>query len=142
MKLHAHPPERGRRGTVLAAHGCCCCCCCCLHTLGGVIAAAVVSVKAGPPEARRTVRVYWLSLLATVVLGLAAAAMQESFVVALVLGALLLPVGQLNASFFTLIVSTFVPLDLRTLGQLTWKAFLWALIGAVVMLVPFLISQF
>ncbi len=141
MKLHAHPPERRRRGVVLAAHGCCCCCCCCLHTLGGLIGAAVEGSKASAPEGRKTVRAYWWTLLATTVLGVAGFAVKdrEGAGVVLVIAALAFPLAQLNASFLVLLMSTLTPIDIRVLGRLTWKAFLWAFIGAAIMLVPLLL---
>ena len=141
MKLSAHPPERRRRGTTLAAHGCCCCCCCCLHTLGGITGAAVEGAKTSSPEGRRTVRIYWWTLLATTVLGIVGYSlrMPGEIGVVLVLAALAFPLAQLNASFLTLLISTMTPLDLRVLGRLTWKAFLWAFVGAAIMLVPLLI---
>ncbi len=144
MKLLAHPPERRRRGTTLAAHGCCCCCCCCLHTLGGLVGAAVEAAKVSSPDGRRTVRTYWWTLLGTTVLGIAGFSMKErgGLGVVLVLAALALPLAQLNASFLTLLFSTMMPLDLRVLGRLTWKAFLWAFIGAAIMGVPLLILSY
>ncbi len=140
MKLRAHPPERRRRGVTLAAHGCCCCCCCCLHSLGGLIGAAVGGAGAAGEDARRTVKIYWLSFLPLAALTAASFAKMERNNVAfgLVMAALTLPGAQLMASFVTLCASVFAPIDLRTLGKITWKGFLWGLIGFLVMAVPFM----
>lgn len=144
MKLRAHPPERRRRGVTLAAHGCCCCCCCCLHTLGGLIGAAVGSTKAPTPEARRTVKAYWLLFLASTVLGVIGFMSQNrgELGISLLVTFICLPAAQLNASFMTLLVGLFKPLDLPTLGRITWKAFFWGLIGFIVMAVPVLALSF
>ncbi len=139
MKVVAHPPERRRRGIVLAAHGCCsCCCCCCLHTLGGLVAGGVAGAKAKSPEGRRTARAYWLLVLFTGAVGYAGMAAKEGSGAGLLLLALGLPLAQLNASVLTLLLSAFVSLDLRALGRITWKSFLWAVVGLIVMIAPFL----
>ncbi len=139
MKLLVHPPERRRRGIVLAAQGCCCCCCCCcLHTLGGLIAGGIASAKTKSPEGRRTARAYWLLVLATGLIGYLGLTSKEGSTAGLLLLALGLPLAQLNASFLTLLLSAVLPLDLRALGSITWKSFLWAVIGLIVMIVPFL----
>ena len=139
MKVVAHPPERRRRGTTLAAHGCCCCCCCCcLHTLGGLIAGGVASARAKSPEGRRTARAYWLLVLVTGGIGFAGMAAKEGGAAGLLLLALGLPLAQLNASLLTLLLAAVVPLDLRALGSITWKSLMWAVIGLIVMIAPFL----
>ena len=144
MKLQAHPPERRRRGVTLAAHGCCCCCCCCLHSLGGLIGGAVASTKAATPEARRTVRAYWWLFLASTATGVAGLAVQNrhEIVVALVLGAIGLPLAQLMASFLIFLAGMIWPMDLRTLWRITWKSFLWAAVGALVMAVPLVMMSY
>lgn len=141
MKLQAHPPERRRRGVTLAAHGCCCCCCCCLHTLGGLIGAAVAGTKARTPEGNRTVMAYWLILIATAALGGVGLGLKEGLGASLLMLLVAFPLAQLNASMFCLLASFVWALDLRLLGQITWKAFFWGVIGFVAMLVPFLLSN-
>lgn len=138
------PPERRRRGTTLAAHGCCCCCCCCLHSLGGLIGAAIV--RGATPEAKRTVRAYWWTFLVLVVLSLilGLSTQREPVAFTVIVMALMLPAGQLLTSVFVLMLSAVLPepLDLRTLGRLTWKGFLWGLVGFLIMAVPLLISSY
>jgi streptolysin S family bacteriocin protoxin len=143
MNLVKHPPERRRRSVTLAAHGCCCCCCCCLHSLGGLIGSGIAGAKASTDEARRTVKVYWLIFLASVVIGFVGIVVQnyrpgsrEGPIVALILTALGLPLAQLNASFLTLCAGMVWALDKPTLGRITWKGLLWAIVGALIMIVP------
>jgi hypothetical protein len=140
MRLQAHPPERRRRSTVLAAHGCCCCCCC-LHTIGGIVAAAVESSRASTPQARLTVRTYWWLTLGSTVLGFAGIALQEGAGPALLALILCLPVAQLNASFLSLLIHMFTPLDLRTVGRLAWKSTVWAGIGFLLWFGPCVMTK-
>lgn len=145
MNLRKHPPERRRRGVILAAHGCCCCCCCCLHSLGSLIGSAVAGVKAPPtPEARRTVRIYWIAFLLSVITGIPPlyAENNRNMTVALILAAICLPAAQWFASFLTLCASVFWTIDLPTLGRLTWKGFLWGLVGFLVMAVPTMLLSY
>ena len=145
MILRKHPPERRRRSVTLAAHGCCCCCCCCLHSLGSLIGSAVASAKAPPtPEARRTVRIYWIAFLLSVATGIPTIhqSTNDNLAVAFVLAAIFLPAGQWLASFLTLSASVIWPIDLPTLGRLTWKGFLWGLVGFVIMAVPLMAMSY
>lgn len=147
MNLRKHPPERRHRGVTLAASGCCCCCCCCcLHSLGSLIGSAVASDKAPPtPEARRTVRIYWITFLLTVVTGIPMLhkSINDNMTWTLIAAAIFLPAGQWLASILTLSASVIWPIDLPTLGRLTWKGFLWGLVGFLIMAVPvMLLSQF
>ena len=138
MILRKHPPERRSRSVTLAAHGCCCCCCCCLHSVGGLIGSAVASTKSTTDEARRTVKVYLLVLLALTVLTVLTVTREnrDNVAVGLVITALILPGVQLGASFFTLCAGMFLALDNPTLGRITLKAFIWGVVGALIMIVP------
>ncbi|HEX7896831.1 MAG TPA: hypothetical protein VF950_03675 [Planctomycetota bacterium] len=144
MILRKHPPERRRKSVTLAAHGCCCCCCCCLHSVGGLIGSAVAGTKTHTDESRRTVKVYWLVLLALTALTVAGATNENrgNVAVGLVITALILPGVQLGASFFTFCASMFMALDKPTLGRITWKGFLWGFIGALVMIVPLMAMSY
>jgi hypothetical protein len=164
VRLTVHPPERRRRSTILAAAACSCCCCCCLHSVGG-LAGALRGGFGGrrppqeglsPEEAqrdaqvvrgaeRRAIKAYWWSTLIVVGISLGAGAVEsgigEAWVGALVL-AMALPAGQLVASVLTLIYLNVFPPErkdaaLRRLGRITLMAFLWGLVGGLIM-VPFL----
>ena len=95
--------------------------------------AAIGAAGAKSPEARRTVRVYWLSFLLSLLLGAAGIAISEGPGVSIVLMLVYLPLAQFNASFLTLCAKIFLDIDLPTLGRVTWKSFLWSLITFIVM---------
>jgi len=140
MEIRAHPPERARGPAGVSACCCCCCCCCCLHTIGGLIGAAAGGTNAVSPEERRTIKVYWLSFLVVVgVTLLAGAASGEiGMSIFLILGAL--PLGQLFTSLLVLVMAAVLPnpINLPTLGRVTWKSVLWSVVGLLVWLVPIL----
>jgi len=134
MNLRKHPPERRRRTTTLYAQGCCCCCCCCLHSLGGLIGSTVASVKARTEEERRTVKAYWLLFFIATGGGMASFAAQEpNFSVVSMIAALTLPAAQLFASFLVVLANMVWALDLNMLARITWKGFLWAFVGMLIM---------
>lgn len=135
--LSRYPAERRRRSVTLAAHGCCCCCC--LHSIGGIAGALLGGRHAESPEARRTVRVYWISVAISLALGVAGLGMQGAGAFSLLFIAVYLPLAQLNASFLTLCAKMFMELDLPTLGRITWKSLLWAVIAFILMVVPFVL---
>lgn len=135
--LSRYPAERRRRSVTLAAHGCCCCCC--LHAIGGVAGALLGGRGAKSPEAKRTVRVYWVSVALSLIVGVAGLALQGAGALSLLFVAGYLPLAQLNASFLTLCAKIFMDLDLPTLGRLTWKSLLGAIIAFVVMVGPFIL---
>lgn len=88
ITITAHPPERGRAGSLAPAQAgaSCCCCCCCLHSLGALVGAVVAPglkgrqgprtqeehdyadfpEQAGPRYGSSAVFIFWLS---TVILG-------------------------------------------------------------------------
>lgn len=135
--LKRYPSERPRRSVTLAAHGCCCCCC--LHSLGGLAGALLGGRHAQSPEARRTVKVYWALVALSLLLGITGLALNGAGAFSLLFIAGYLPLAQLNASFLTLCAKMFMELDLRTLGSITWKSLLWAIIAFLVMVVPFML---
>lgn len=164
VRLTVHPPERRRRSTILVAAGCCCCCCCCLHTVGGLAGAIRGGFGGRRPakegltpeemdrEARevraseqRAIRAYWWSTLLVVVISLLTcileSGMGEAWLGPILIG-MALPAGQLIASVLVLIYLNVYPpprkdAALRRLGRITLLAFVWGLVGGLVM-VPFL----
>ena len=153
-------PERGTRGAAAAPAGqCCCCCCCCLHSLGGAIGA--LSARPKPVDSQipvsaidgRTLEprhsasgLYWA--INAILAGLAGAYFAvfeghkvETFDVVLLL-AIIFPAVQLAASVVAAIAiarSRRVGKEarLRHLGKITLRAFLGALLGALIMIPMF-----
>jgi len=126
FQLESHPPERRRRSTETLMCGCCCCCCCCLHTVGGIIGAAVAPAfgkksrlpihyyydeefDISVPDIGRTgfsaVKIFWLISLVLAVLGalLGAIGGGESFIIGLVILALVYPAVQLASGLVVLV---------------------------------------
>lgn len=150
-----------RSGDTAPAGQCCCCCCCCLHTIGGVIGAVaagqptikptdlqpsdlpVSALKGATLEPRYSAHgLYWLLtlIISGVITTLALASERHDRAAATVLvAAIFLPLYQLGASLVAWIViacSSRVGKEvrLRHLGKITWRSFLGAVIGALVML--------
>jgi hypothetical protein len=155
--IQRHVPERGSRGQAIAPAGqCCCCCCCCLHTVGGIIGAATARASAAPISAlppatidgaTRTAKpsatgLYWgMVLLVSIFVAMWNLGVERhpDSAEAVLIIALVLPGIQLGASMIAAIVIVLSKRPrkderLRHLGKITFRAFIGAVIGGLVML--------
>ncbi len=138
ITLQSHPPERQKRGVILACGGCsCCCCCCCLHSLGslvgGIYGTLALTDEETFSDSKSVLLIYWGIILALSILPFAAPdGVQLGLVVTL--GGM--PALQLFASMIAFVVVSILPKPeetyrKKTLWRITKCSFLGTILGSL-----------